>query len=82
MCKNERFKGSEFVVVKNSVVLQLMSVIFLIALCQVDQVSHRDSLHAFATRSENLEKQCLAKAIKYYCEQRILRYSKNKTIVF
>ncbi|XP_024394459.1 formyltetrahydrofolate deformylase 2, mitochondrial isoform X3 [Physcomitrium patens] len=48
----------------------------------VDMVSHRDSLHTFATRSENLEKQCLAKAIKYYCEQRIMRYSTNKTIVF
>lgn len=48
----------------------------------VDRVSHRDSLHAFATRSENLEKQCLGNAIKYFCEQRILRYSKNKTIVF
>lgn len=79
---DERFKGSEIVVGKNSMVLQLICVIFLIALCQVDQVSHRDSLNAFATRSENLEKQCLAKAIKYYCEQRILRYSKNKTIVF
>lgn len=49
---------------------------------QVDRVSHRDSLHTFATRSENLEKQCLGNAIKYYCEQRILRYSTNKTIVF
>ncbi|CAK9877810.1 unnamed protein product [Sphagnum jensenii] len=48
----------------------------------VDRISHRDSLHSFATRSENLEKQCLAKAIKYYCELRILRYSNNKTIVF
>lgn len=48
----------------------------------VDRVSHRDSLNAFATRSENLEKQCLGKAIKYYCEQRILRYAVNKTIVF
>lgn len=48
----------------------------------VDRISHRDSLHAFAIRSENLEKQCLAKAIKYYCEHRILRYSTNKTIVF
>ncbi|KAL2609731.1 hypothetical protein R1flu_028304 [Riccia fluitans] len=48
----------------------------------VDRVSHRDSLSSFAMKSENLEKQCLAKAIKYYCEQRIVRYSGNKTIVF
>ncbi|CAM6095273.1 unnamed protein product [Calypogeia fissa] len=48
----------------------------------VDRVSHRDTLHSFALRSENLEKQCLAKAIKYYCEHRIIRYSSNKTIIF
>ncbi|KAG6547838.1 hypothetical protein Mapa_010655 [Marchantia paleacea] len=48
----------------------------------VDRVSHRDTLTTFAMKSENLEKQCLAKAIKYYCEKRIVRYSGNKTIVF
>ncbi|KAL3699095.1 hypothetical protein R1sor_017117 [Riccia sorocarpa] len=48
----------------------------------VDRISHRDTLGTFAMKSENLEKQCLAKAIRYYCEQRIVRYSGNKTIVF
>jgi len=48
----------------------------------VDRVSHRDLPAAFAARSETLEKQCLAKAVKQYCEDRIVRYSGNKTIVF
>ncbi|KAJ7269448.1 hypothetical protein O6H91_11G009700 [Diphasiastrum complanatum] len=48
----------------------------------VDRVSHRDSLPMLAMKSENLEKQCLAKAIQYYCEQRILIYSSNRTIIF
>eukprot|EP00850_Spirogloea_muscicola_P019791 SM000199S05418 [mRNA] locus=s199:165505:167985:+ [translate_table: standard] len=48
----------------------------------VDRVSHRDNLLAFATKSQVLEKQCLANAVKYCCEHRILRFSDNKTIVF
>lgn len=48
----------------------------------VERVSHRDSLRSFVHKSENLEKQCLAKAIKYYCELRVLHYVKNKTVVF
>lgn len=48
----------------------------------VERVSHRDSLRSFVHKSENLEKQCLAKAIKYYCELRVLPYEKNKTVVF
>ncbi|KAJ8449415.1 hypothetical protein Cgig2_002547 [Carnegiea gigantea] len=36
----------------------------------VERVSHRDNLQSFVQKSENLEKQCLAKAIKYYCELR------------
>ncbi|XP_042054615.1 formyltetrahydrofolate deformylase 1, mitochondrial-like isoform X1 [Salvia splendens] len=48
----------------------------------VDRVSHRDNLRSFVHKSENLEKQCLAKAIKYYCELRVLPYIKNKTVVF
>ncbi|XP_057787021.1 formyltetrahydrofolate deformylase 1, mitochondrial-like [Salvia miltiorrhiza] len=48
----------------------------------VDRVSHRDNLRSFVHKSENLEKQCLARAIKYYCELRVLPYVKNKTVVF
>ncbi|GJP32145.1 hypothetical protein CLOM_g16722 [Closterium sp. NIES-68] len=48
----------------------------------VDRVSHREGLASFAAKSKILEKQCLAAAVKYYAEHRILRYSHNKTIVF
>eukprot|EP00245_Coleochaete_scutata_P005120 TRINITY_DN18436_c0_g1_i1.p2 TRINITY_DN18436_c0_g1~~TRINITY_DN18436_c0_g1_i1.p2 ORF type:complete len:127 (+),score=17.89 TRINITY_DN18436_c0_g1_i1:353-733(+) len=48
----------------------------------VDRVSHHDSLSVFAAKSKNLEKQCLANAVKNYCEHRILQFSGNKTIVF
>ncbi|KAL0395124.1 UNVERIFIED_CONTAM: Formyltetrahydrofolate deformylase 1, mitochondrial [Sesamum latifolium] len=48
----------------------------------VERVSHRDNLRSFVQKSENLEKQCLAKAIKSYCELRVLPYEKNKTVVF
>ncbi|KAF8032801.1 hypothetical protein BT93_D1632 [Corymbia citriodora subsp. variegata] len=48
----------------------------------VERVSHRDNLHSFVQKSENLEKQCLLKAIKSYCELRVLPYEKNKTVVF
>ncbi|GFP81768.1 formyltetrahydrofolate deformylase 1 mitochondrial [Phtheirospermum japonicum] len=48
----------------------------------VERVSHRDNLQSFVQKSENLEKQCLAKAIKSYCELRVLPYEKNKTVVF
>ncbi|GER34725.1 formyltetrahydrofolate deformylase [Striga asiatica] len=48
----------------------------------VESVSHRDNLLSFVLKSENLEKQCLAKAIKSYCELRVLPYGKNKTVVF
>ncbi|KAG6687481.1 formyltetrahydrofolate deformylase 1, mitochondrial isoform X2 [Carya illinoinensis] len=33
-------------------------------------------------KSENLEKQCLAKAMKSYCELRVLPYEQNRTVVF
>ncbi|KAL6986004.1 Formyltetrahydrofolate deformylase 1, mitochondrial [Sarracenia purpurea var. burkii] len=33
-------------------------------------------------KSENLEKQCLAKALKSYCELRVLLYEESKTVVF
>nr|KAJ0206890.1 hypothetical protein LSAT_V11C500248200 [Lactuca sativa] len=33
-------------------------------------------------KSENLEKQCLMKAIKSYCELRVLPYQHNRTVVF
>ncbi|OAY60049.1 formyltetrahydrofolate deformylase 1, mitochondrial [Manihot esculenta] len=48
----------------------------------VERVSHRDNLQSFVQKSENLEKQCLAKAIKSYCELRVLRFEGNKTLVF
>lgn len=48
----------------------------------VERVSHRDGLESFATKSEYLEKACLVKAIKYYCELRIIRYGGKKTVVF
>ncbi|KAH9619911.1 hypothetical protein KSS87_017033 [Heliosperma pusillum] len=48
----------------------------------VERVSHRDNLQSFVQRSENLERQCLYKAIKYYCELRVLPYLENKTVVF
>lgn len=48
----------------------------------VEAVSHRDNLESFIQKSENLEKQCLSKAIKYYCELRVLPYLDNKTVVF
>lgn len=49
---------------------------------QVERVSHRDNLRSFVQKSENLEKQCLSKAIKHYCELRVLPYLDNKTVVF
>ncbi|XP_022878155.1 formyltetrahydrofolate deformylase 2, mitochondrial-like isoform X2 [Olea europaea var. sylvestris] len=48
----------------------------------VERVSHRDNLRSFIRKSEDLEKQCLAKAIKSYCELRVLPYERNKTVVF
>lgn len=48
----------------------------------VERVSHRDNIQSFVRKSENLEKQCLAKAIKSYCELRVLPYEENKTVVF
>ncbi|XP_074328558.1 formyltetrahydrofolate deformylase 1, mitochondrial-like isoform X2 [Apium graveolens] len=48
----------------------------------VDTVSHRDNLLSFVQKSQNLEKQCLAKAIKSYCQLRVLPYEQNRTVVF
>lgn len=48
----------------------------------VERVSHRDNLRSFVQKSENLEKQCLAKAIRSYCELRVLPYEDKKTVVF
>ncbi|KAI3986450.1 hypothetical protein MKX01_037732 [Papaver californicum] len=48
----------------------------------VERVSHRDNLLSFVQKSENLEKQCLSKAIKSYCELRVLPYEGTKTVVF
>lgn len=49
---------------------------------QVESVSHRDNLRSFVQKSEDLEKKCLTKAIKSYCELRVLPYGTNKTVVF
>lgn len=49
---------------------------------QVARVSHRDNLQSFVQKSENLEKLCLSRAIKSYCELRVLPYEDNKTVVF
>ncbi|CAN6302654.1 unnamed protein product [Urochloa humidicola] len=48
----------------------------------VERVSHRNTLQSFVVKSENLEKQCLAEAIKSYCELRVLPYELKKTVVF
>ncbi|KAL4178686.1 hypothetical protein AMTRI_Chr13g116330 [Amborella trichopoda] len=48
----------------------------------VERVSHRDTLQSFVQKSENLEKQCLMKAIRSYCELRVLCYEGAKTVVF
>lgn len=48
----------------------------------VERVSHRDNLRSFIQKTENLEKQCLMKAIKWYCELRVLPYEETKTVVF
>lgn len=48
----------------------------------VERVSHKDNLLTFVQKSENLEKQCLSKAIKSYCELRVLPYEENRTVVF
>lgn len=48
----------------------------------VERVSHRDNLRSFVQKSMDLEKQCLSKAIKSYCELRVLPYEQNKTVVF
>ncbi|XP_007039798.2 PREDICTED: formyltetrahydrofolate deformylase 1, mitochondrial [Theobroma cacao] len=48
----------------------------------VEGVSHRDNLQSFVQKSENLERQCLSKAIRSYCELRVLPYEENRTVVF
>ncbi|XP_028751835.1 formyltetrahydrofolate deformylase 1, mitochondrial isoform X2 [Neltuma alba] len=48
----------------------------------VERVSHRDNLQSFVQKSESLEKQCLSKAIRSYCELRVLPYEGKKTVVF
>ncbi|TXG51163.1 hypothetical protein EZV62_023687 [Acer yangbiense] len=49
---------------------------------KVERVSHKDNLRSFVRKSEEVEKQCLAKAIKSYCELRVLHYEVNKTVLF
>lgn len=56
--------------------------LFLPFLLQVERVSHRDNLQSFVQKSQDVEKRCLAKAIKSYCELRVLPYVENRTVVF
>lgn len=60
----------------------LMHAVNLALILQVERVSHRDNLQSFVQKSENLEKQCLAKAIKSYCQLQVLPYEQNRTVVF
>lgn len=60
----------------------LMFFDFFLYMLQVERVSHRDNIQSFVQKSENLEKQCLAKAIKSYCELRVLPNEENRTVVF
>ncbi|KAE8713794.1 Formyltetrahydrofolate deformylase 2 [Hibiscus syriacus] len=48
----------------------------------VERVTHRDNLQSFVQKSENLEKQCLAKALRWYCDLRVLPFEDNRTVVF
>ncbi|XP_020587303.1 formyltetrahydrofolate deformylase 1, mitochondrial-like [Phalaenopsis equestris] len=47
-----------------------------------ESVSHKDTLQSLVQKSQNLEKQCLRKAIQSYCELRVLPYEGKKTVVF
>jgi formyltetrahydrofolate deformylase len=47
----------------------------------VARTSHRDSVEDLVRRGRDLEKTCLARAVKWHVEDRILVYS-NKTVVF
>ncbi|KAM7255984.1 hypothetical protein ACFE04_011725 [Oxalis oulophora] len=71
-----------FLIFCNVITCNMMSSDYLsLRVSNVERVSHRDTLHSFVQKSENLEKQCLAKVIKSYCELRLLPYGK-KTVVF
>ncbi|KAF7810109.1 formyltetrahydrofolate deformylase 1, mitochondrial-like isoform X1 [Senna tora] len=59
------------------IIEQMLNVIF-----QVERVTHRDNLQSFVQKSESLEKQCLSKAIRSYCELRVVPYERMKTVVF
>ncbi|KAK7309059.1 hypothetical protein RJT34_05492 [Clitoria ternatea] len=48
----------------------------------VERVSHRDNIQSFVQKSENLEKQCLSRALRFYCELRVLPYEEKSTVVF
>ncbi|KAK8626193.1 hypothetical protein V6N13_133845 [Hibiscus sabdariffa] len=48
----------------------------------VERVSHRDNSQSFVQKSENLEKQCLAKALRWHCDLRVLPCEENRTVVF
>ena len=47
----------------------------------VVRASHRDSVHDLIRKGRDLEKVCLARAVRWHLEDRILVYS-NKTVVF
>ena len=42
------------------------------------RVSHRDDLSQFATKSSNLEMQCLTNALTYYLDSRLIIYGKPR----
>ncbi|KAE8678021.1 Formyltetrahydrofolate deformylase 2 [Hibiscus syriacus] len=48
----------------------------------VERVTHRDNLQSFVQKSENLENQCLVKALRWYCDLRVLPFEDNRTVVF
>ncbi|THG17246.1 hypothetical protein TEA_015002 [Camellia sinensis var. sinensis] len=65
-----------------AIIEQMVIILLFTIAINVESVSHRDNLQSFVQKSENLEKQCLTKAIKSYCELRVLPYEENKTVVF
>jgi formyltetrahydrofolate deformylase len=47
----------------------------------VIRVSHRDDLGALRRLGRDIERAVLARAVRWHCEDRVLRYG-NKTVVF
>ncbi|GJU17224.1 formyltetrahydrofolate deformylase 1, mitochondrial isoform X1 [Tanacetum coccineum] len=69
-------------IIEQMVFTLALSVLFYgVPLILVERVSHKDNLLSFVQKSENLEKQCLLKAIKSYCDLRVLPYEDNRTVL-